>query len=503
MTPQTRIIVNVAAQHIRSVFNICLSLYSTRLVLQALGQDDFGIYSLVAGVVSMLSFLTNTMVVTTQRQLSFYHGRGNMDEVRRMFSNSLFLHILIAILIAAVLIALHPLLFNGFLVIDKSRMGTASTVYFLVILSLLISFLASPYRALFIARENILYLSVVDVLDAIIKLAAAIWLLYCPYDRLIAYAAIIGGIMAFNWLTLALWAQWHFSESMLLPCRATLNGHSMKELTNFAGWTVYSQICVVGRIQGMAILLNHFFGTAVNASYGIAQQVFGSIYFVATSVTNAISPQLIAAEGNGDRKRMLHFAEMLSKYAFLLLAIVSIPLIFEMHNVLQLWLGNVPEKAVLICRSILIAALLDLLTTGLSTANQATGHIRVYSLIINTQKLLTLPLAWLWLHFGGDAEGTFFWYIVVEAISSFSRLPFMRCTIGLSIRSYILYVFAHVAIPLASIILVCWAITCYIDMPFRFLLTGAASLVVAAVTIWFWGISDEERDTSLTIFKKK
>lgn len=502
MTPQKRIIVNTAAQHIRSVFNIILSLYSTRLILQALGQNDFGIYSLVAGVVSMLSFLTNTMVVTTQRQLSFYHGRGDMNDVRRMFSNSLLLHIIIAAIIGLVLTAIHPLLFNGFLVIEASRVSTASTVYFLVILSLLISFFVTPYRALFIAHENIVYISVVDILDAIIKVFAALWLLHCPFDQLIAYAWIIVGIVAFNWLAMVLWAQTHFQESTLIPHKKDINHQSLKELTNFAGWTLYSQICIVGRVQGMAILLNRFFGTTVNAAYGISQQVFGAIYFISSSVTNAISPQLIAAEGNGDRKHMLHFAEMLSKYAFLLLAIVSIPLIFEMHNVLQLWLGNVPDKAVLICRSILIAALFDLLTTGLSTANQATGHIKVYSLIINTQKLLTLPLAWLLLHFGGDADGAFFWYIAVEAISSFSRLPYMRCTIGLSIRAYILHVFAHVAIPLTSIILVCWAITCYIDMPFRFLLTGAASLVVAAVTIWFWGMSDEERDTSLTIFNK-
>ena len=178
MDASKRIVVNTLAQHIRSIVNIVLSLYSTRLILQALGQSDYGIYSLVAGVVAMLGFLTNAMVVTTQRQLSFYHGSGNIDTVRRIFSNSLLLHVLLGIILVVVLLAVEPLLFNGFLRIKQERMNTATIVYGLVILSLLITFLTAPYRALFIARENIVYISVVDVLDGLFKLLAAIWLLH-------------------------------------------------------------------------------------------------------------------------------------------------------------------------------------------------------------------------------------------------------------------------------------------------------------------------------------
>ena len=354
MEPTKRIIVNTLAQHIRSIINIGLSLYSTRLVLQALGESDYGVFSLVAGVVAMLGFLTNAMVVTTQRQLSFLHGKGDINHVRRMFSNSLLLHILFGLLLVAILCAIRPLLFNGFLNIAPDRTAIAANVYYLVILSLFVTFLAAPYRALFIARENIVYISIIDVLDGFFKLFFALWLLTYGADRLIAYAWTTVAIMAFNYLAFALWARSHFEESVMLPKRSDICRQDMKELTGFAGWTIYSMGCIIGRTQGVNIILNRFFGTVTNAAYGLAQHVFGAVMFVSQAIVNAISPQLIKAEGRGDRQHMLRFAEALSKYSFLLLSMIVIPLVFEMPAVLSLWLDKVPENTVLLCRFILI-----------------------------------------------------------------------------------------------------------------------------------------------------
>lgn len=502
MEPAKRIVINTLAQHIRSVFNVCLSLYSTRLVLQALGQSDFGIYSLVAGVVTMLSFLTNAMVVTTQRQLSFCHGKGNMGDIRRMFSNSLLLHIILGVLLLLVLIAVEPLFFHGFLNIESSRIETAKIVYLLVILSILITFLTAPYRALFIARENIVYISVIDVVDGIIKLAAAIWLLYCPYDRLIAYACIIVGIMSFNYVALALWAKLHFEECLLLPRRDDINRQMLHEMTGFAGWTVYSQLCVIGRTQGVAILLNRFFGTIVNAAYGIAQQVFGSILFIASSVVNAMAPQIMKAEGSGDRQRMLHLSELLSKYAVLLLSTVTIPLVFEMPSVLDIWLDEVPANTVLLCRIILLTALCDQATIGLATANQAIGRIRNYSITVNTIKVLTLPAFWLCLHFGYSIGIAMCVFLSFEMLCALTRLPFLKYTAGLSIRHFVKHVFAKVALPIVTIVAACWLTTSYVQIPLRFFVTGGVAVVVAAISAWCFALEFTERTTFIKMIKK-
>ena len=502
MDSSQRIIVNSFAQQIRSVLNVCLSLYSTRIVLEALGQSDYGIYSLIGGVVAMLSFLTNAMVVTTQRQLSFCHGKGLLKDVRRMFSNSLFLHFILGVALAVVLSAVGPMLFNGFLKIDASRMETSKIVYSLVVLSLLITFLTAPFRALFIARENIVYISCVDVIDGIIKLIAAIWLLHCPFDRLIAYACIIVGIMAFNFIALAAWAQVKFEESTLLPRRKDINRQSLHELTDFAGWTVYSQLCVIGRTQGVAILLNRFFGTIINAAYGIAQHVFGSIQFIAISVTNAMAPQIMKAEGSGDRTRMLYLSELLSKYAVLLLSTVTIPLVFEMPSVLNLWLGDIPANTVLLCRFILLTALCDQITIGLGTANQAIGRIRNYSIVVNTIKILTLPVFWLCIHLDYSLGTAMCVYLGFELLCALIRLPFLKYTAGLSIRHFFKHV-ARISLPLFAITVACWLTSVFIHTSFRFLLTGIVALLAAIPSVWCFALEPTERVVLLRMMKRK
>ena len=503
MEPSKRIVINTLAQHIRAVINICLSLYSTRLVLQALGQSDFGIFSLVGGVVAMLAFLTNAMVVTTQRQLSFYHGKGDPLSLKSMFSTSLLLHIIIGALLCVVLLALTPFIFDGLLDIPADRIPTAKGVYYMAILAMVITFLTAPYKALFIAREEIVYVSAVEIMDGVLKLAFALCLPFITFDRLMAYACAIAGIMAFNYLALALWAVTHFSESVLLPRLRLVNRQNIKELTGFATWTIYSMGCVIVRGQGVAIILNRFFGTVVNSAYGIAHQVYASLVFIAQAVTNAMSPQIVKAEAAGDRQRMLDLSELSSKYAFLLLAIVTIPLSFEMPSVLSLWLGDVPEHAVTLSRFIILAAMTDQITIGLATANQAIGRIRNYSLVVNTIKVLTLPAFWLSLYLGYNVGQAMWIYISMEVICALTRLPFLKYTAGLSIRHFAVHVFGRVLLPLVAISAVCYLMVTYVQLPFRFLLTGVVTVITAAVTIWLFALEDAERQAALQMLKGK
>lgn len=503
MDSSKRIVINTLAQHTRAIINTCLSLYSTRLVLRALGQSDYGIYSLVAGVVTMLAFLTGALVITTQRQLSFYHGRGNLEDVKSMFSSSLLLHIIFGTTIAVILLAITPFIFDGLLDIDPARIPTAKGVYYMAILSLVIVFFTAPYKALFIAREEIVYISAVDIIDGVLKLAFALSLPFITYDRLMAYACAIVGIQTFHFLALSLWAVTHFRESSLVPKISLVRRCFLKELTGFATWTVYSTGCVMGRTQGVAIILNRFFGTIVNSSYGIAQQVYHSIAFISQAVTNAMSPQIVKAEGTGNRQRMLHLAELSSKYNFLMLSTVVIPLSFEIPEVLKLWLGDVPPHAVTLCRFVILSALCDQITFGLGTANQAIGRIRNYSLVVNSIKVLTLPVFWLCLHLGYEIGQAMWAYIGFEILCALVRLPFLKITAGLSIRHFASHVFARVAIPLLCIAIACWIMVTYVNVPFRFLLTGIISVVVAGITCWLFALEDTERQTALKMIKRK
>ncbi len=470
-----------------------MSLYSTRLILAALGQSDFGIFNVVAGVVAMLSFMTNALVTTTQRYLSFYHGKGDKEKIRQVFANSLLLHVVIGGGLFVILLALaYPAVYTV-LNISADRQTAAMCVYGASLVILLIAFLTAPFRSLFIARENIVYISIIDVLDGMLKLLIAIFLTQMvSFDKLIMYSFMLIGISMFNLLAFAVYALHHFEECHI-PRLKEWDSHFIHSLSGFTGWTVYSTGCILARTQGIAIIINRFLGSAINAAYGIALQVSGATYFLTQAITNAMNPQIMKAEGAGNRAHMIRLAESVCKYAFLLLAMAAIPLIAEMPAILHLWLGEVPEYAVMFCQYVLLASLVDQLTTGLGTANQAIGKIRNYSLLINSIKVLTLPCAWACLHYGLPVISVMYCFVGFETVCMLIRLPFLKITAGISIRHFAKEVFVPLLIPTATIVSVCYTMTQYFDFKYRFIVTIITSVTAYVVAIGLFGLSSDEK----------
>lgn len=495
-----RAVLNTLAQDLKALANIVLSFYSTRIVLSALGASDFGVYSLVAGIVAMLGFVTNAMVITTQRHLSYQHGCGDQEGVRQIFANSYFLHILLGSVLTLALFCIAPLLFDsGFLQIDVQQRSQAQAAYYIMTVVLLVSFVSAPFRALFVARENIIYISVIDIIDGVLKLAMAFLLFLLPGQRIVAYSGIMMFIMVFNLLALAIYARLHYPECSLLPHPSQIRASVLRQISGFAGWTFYSMGCIISRTQGMAIILNRSAGTLANASYGIAMQVVGAVQFLGQAILNALAPQIIKAEGSGDHYRMLHLSELTSKYAVFLMALAVIPIAWEMPSILHFWLGDVPEHATFFCRMMLIATLCDQLTVGLGTANQAIGKIRNYSLTVNTIKVITLPVAALCIHIGLPIASVMWCYLGFELLCALVRIPFLQQTAGLSVSHYMRSVFAMLPIPLSVLALTGLLCTQCMHFPLRFLITLPASVLVGVATIWIFGIGKTERDTLKTI----
>lgn len=258
MNPKTRLIVNTLAQNIRSIVNIVLSLYSTRIVMDALGQSDYGVYMLVAGVVSFLNFFTNSLTLTTQRHISYCHGAGRKEEAKSYFSNSYLLLLVIGFALAGILASLTAYIFDsGFLKVDASRLAEAKVVYILVIGSVLMTLMTSPFRALLISYENIVYISIIEVLDGVLKLSAVFILYYISDYRLTTYAVIIMLVMLFNLLAFMIYCQRNYPESCILPSPKQWNTEVQKKIAGFATWSLYSMGCILVRTQGVAVLLNH------------------------------------------------------------------------------------------------------------------------------------------------------------------------------------------------------------------------------------------------------
>lgn len=502
MTNSNRIIINTMAQYTRTIINVCLSLYSTRLILSALGQSDYGIYAVVAGVIAMMSFITNALVVTTQRFLSIYHGKNDPQKIRQIFGNSMLLHILIASILGVVLFCLGSWITHDFLNIVVERQQAAWYVYNAAVVMLMLTFITAPIRALFIARENIVYISIVDVVDGILKLLIAIGLSHIAYDHLVSYSVLMAGITLVNLLAFSIYASAKFPE-FHLPRLRDWDKQFIKELSHFAGWTTYSMGCIIGRNQGIAVVLNIFYGTIVNSAYGIAQQVLGAVQFISTSILNAMNPQIMKAEGANDRQRMLRLCEYESKYACLLLSMLTIPLIAEMDTILRIWLGDVPEHATMFCRFILAAALCDQISVGLTSANQAVGKIRTFSLVFYTFKLTVVVLAWLCLRNGLPLVSIMWCYVGVELFTSFLRLPLMKYIADIPMLPFCRNVFMRILVPLMSMSAVCYLTTTHLDMTWRIVPTFIISGIVGFLSIWITSLTDIEKQYIQQIFTRK
>ena len=496
MEPVKRIIVNTIAQYTKAIINIGFSLYSTRLVLDALSINDYGIYALVFGITSILGFLTNAFIVTTQRYLSFYIGKGDYFYVKKLFANSLLIHVALGMVFCLILIFLQDTLINHYLDIAPSRRHAAGIIYYVMTGMLFFSIVSSPFKALLVTHENIVYISIVEVIDGFLKVMLALGLMLVTMDKLIAYSIGMATILFGNFLAFVIYVLLYYPESRvgLLGWKYHDKEH-IRHLLSFAGWTTYSMIATICQTQGTSIVLNKFFGTAMNAAYGVGMQVNGAVRFVSTSILNAMNPQLMKAEGKGDRAKMLLLAGKESKFSTALMMIVAIPLMVEMNSVLSFWLREVPEHTSLFCRGLLIAFLVDQLTLGLHAANQATGKIMKYTIIMSTPKILYIPFSVIALSLGAAVDSVMIIYIVIELVVALYRIPFMNRLVGLDMRQYV----KHVLLPLIPMSVVVVAVSLLasrsvVNVPYGFFITILMGMSVGVLAMWKGCLSKAERD---------
>ena len=502
MEASNRIIVNTIAQYVRTIINMVLSLYSSRLVLDILGVDDYGVYSLVAGVVSMLSFLTNSLVGSTQRYLSVSQGKGDIQHLKEVFNNSLVIHILLGLATSVVLFGLTPFIFDGFLNIPADRIETAKGLYALVVVMVCFSFIASPYRALLVSHENIVYTSIVDVLDGVLKVILVLLLPHIPFDKLLAYGVITLSIQLFNLLMFSVYSHVKYEECML-PRVRQLSWSFVKELSAFTGWILYSSVCTTARNQGVAIVLNRAFGAVINAAYGIGLQISGMLAFVGTSFNNAIAPQLMAAEGGHDRKKMLQLAEAQSKFSFILMAMFGIPAMFQMKTLLQIWLVEVPENTVMFGCMFLSMQIVDMLSTGLAMANRAIGNIGKYTVVSYTPKLLILPVVWGILKVGLPLVTVAILMFAVETLCMLLRIYMFRNESWFDIKSFIHSVILKNIFPVLVSVLICVLCSLFIsDNLACFIVTFVVSVIGYVAASYYTSLNGMEKDVVNSVCRK-
>ncbi|HDZ14163.1 hypothetical protein LCGC14_0796150 [marine sediment metagenome] len=491
MTSANRVIINTAISYGRMVLTVGVSLYSTRLILEALGNTDFGIFQLVGGLVAMLAFLKNTMATATQRFLSFYQGKNEAENQKSVFTNSLIMHIVIGLAIVLILASLEPILFERFLNIPESRTYAAKIVYRTVLASLFFSMVNVPFIGSLIAHENLLFVALINILEALLKLAIALILIDLDTNKLIVYGCLMAALDLITLLFYMGFCLKTYEECSLKAIK--IDRGRIKELTSFAGWNLFGSLCSLGRNQGLAIVLNLFFGAVINAAYGIANQLSSQMNLFSVTMLRALNPQIMKSEGSNNRERMLRLSMIASKFGFFLAAIVAIPAIFEMTAILKFWLKEVPDYTVIFAQLILISILVNQLTIGLQSALQATGKIKLYQIVVGGLILMTLPVAYLFLEMGYPPYSVFVSYLLFEIIAVVLRLLIAKKITHLSIPEYMTRVFSKSLLPFTLLVGTCYYISNYWNMDYRFIITGIISSVVFISTIYLFGLCNDEK----------
>lgn len=376
------------------VVTTIIALYLTRIVLEYMGKNDFGIYSLIGGIISLLSFISSALSMSTQRFLSVEFGRRDFNNIKNVLSTSIQIHVgLVGVVI--VLFELCGLfIFDGFLNIDPSRITAAKIVFQLMIISTAFTIMGAPYNAVMNAREDLWAFSIIETICAIFKLGILIVYHFYAKNALITYTAWIVGITVINFFIKSIWCKLKYDECKGIKLTSRNKKTLIKELLGFSGWNAFGTLSTVGRNQGIAVVLNLFWGTAINAVYGIANQVNSQLIYFSTMMTSSMTPQIMKSYGEGNINRMLYLAVFTCKMSFLLSAIFAIPLLIEMDYVLKIWLKNVPEHTYQFCSLIIYMFLIMQMSPGLNRAIQASGKIRLYQVITSIILLLPVPLGY-------------------------------------------------------------------------------------------------------------
>lgn len=372
-----RIIKNTAFLYARLGVTMFIALWTTRLVLNALGVSDYGIYNIVGGAIGMMGFLNASMASATQRFMNYVEGQGDIEKKKEIFNTSLFIHVIISLLVCIVLVVAGLIFFNGVLNIPEDRLHAAYVVYGCMVVSTMLTVVNSPYEAVLTSHENMRYYAVIGVFESILKLLVAFTCVYSLYDKLIVYGVLMACIPVVTLTIMKIYCYRHYSECIISPFRY-INRESMREISGFAGWNFFVSMSSLVGNHGNSLVMNHFYGTILNTALGIANQISGQLYIFSNYMLKAMAPVITKSEGGGHRAQVLRFANTGCKFSFALLAIFAIPAIIEMPFIQKKWLRIVPEWAVLFAQLQLVRTLIEQLTISYCTAINAEGHIKPY-----------------------------------------------------------------------------------------------------------------------------
>ena len=486
-----RIAKNTLFLYVRMLLIMAVTLYTSRVVLQVLGVEDFGIYNVVGGVVAMFSILSGSLSAAISRFITFELGTNNQERLKAVFSSAIMIQWTLAVLIIVLAEILGVWFLNHGMNIAQERLLAANWVLQCSIATFAINLISIPYNAAIIAHERMKAFAYVSVIEACLKLAAVYALSVFLFDKLIVYSFLLLGISLIIRMIYGIYCGKNFAECHFY---FIFDKGLLREMTSFAGWNFIGASSGVLKGQGVNILLNLFCGPTVNAARGIAVQVETAVQSFVNNFMTALNPQITKSYATGNNGYMMTLLYQGARLSFYMLFFLSLPLLIEAEMVLRLWLHTVPDYTVIFVRLILILALSESLSAPLITAMLATGNIRNYQLVVGGLQILNFPASYLFLHWGASPEMTFIIAIVVSQCCLLARLTMLRGMIGLSFGTYLRKVYLNVLMVGSFSVL--FPLIVYFQFPMgilRFLFVILASSLSILLVVFYIGCTMKER----------
>ena len=470
---------------------MCVSLYTSRVILNTLGVEDFGIYNVVGGVVAMLGFLNGAMSSSTSRYITFALGKGQFDRLHQIFCVSVNVHFILSVLIVILAETIGLWYFYNKLVMPANRIDAAFWVYQCSVLTTLIMIMSVPYNATIVAHEKMSAFAYVSVFEVLMKLVIVYLLLLSPFDKLIVYSVLLVIVQLIVRSCYTIYCHRHFTETHY---RFERNLKLTREMFAFAFWSLWGNMAAVFYTQGLNLMLNAFFGPVVNAARAVSVQVQNACSQFISNFQMALNPQITKSYAKGENEYMFSLIYRSARFSFFLMLIITMPIMIESNKILSLWLKLVPDNTVVFMRLILATSLIYTLSNPLVVLAQATGKVRRYQMVVGGVLLLILPVSYICLYFGCPAWSVFLVHFCVEFFANFIRMYMLKGMMDFSMCDYCKKVlFVVVLVSVLSFIV---PVLLYLSMPqslFSFFVVIISCVVSTSVCSYFFGLSAHER----------
>lgn len=487
-----RIAKNTMMLYIRMLLQMVIGLYTSRVVLQALGFVDYGIYNVVGGVVSMFEFLNGSMGTATSRFLTFELGSGNdKTRMRQVFSTALIIHAVIALFMALLCETVGYWYLCNEVVLPIERLDAAKIVFHLSIIAMIISVISVPFNAAIISHEKMGAFAYISILEVSLNLACVIALQYIGYDKLIIYAIFILLIKIIIRIIYSAYCSRHFDET---HGKLSFDKDLFKNMASFAAWIMNGSLAAVCYTQGLNLLLNAFFGPVINAARGVAVQVQSKVTGFCTNFQAAVNPQIIKQYASGEKEYLYKLIVISSKYSILLLFVLSLPIILEIPFILKVWLKDVPDYTSEFVVITLIIGIIESMRNPINTAMHATGNIKKFQIIEGTASLLILPAAYVCLKFGMGPISVFYVQMIGFIALQIIRIFLVCPAIGMQKTAYVQGIVVGALKPIIPSVFVSLLIkyTCS-ELPslIEFFVVFTSSLLVSALCVFYLALDKE------------